>query len=63
MNDTLAPTGKHNFGVMKTRVVTNSEDMKHVPGAKLKALTQRSLLALDIADNVYACGAGESSSC
>jgi len=29
--------GKHNFGVMKTRVVTNSEDMKHVPGAKLKA--------------------------
>merc|ERR1712205_222540 len=26
--------GKHNFGVMKTRVVTNAEDMKHVPGAK-----------------------------
>lgn len=29
--------GKHNFGVMKTRVATNSGDMKHVPGAKIKA--------------------------
>lgn len=29
--------GKHNFGVMKTRVVTNEANMKHVPGAKIKA--------------------------
>lgn len=29
--------GKHNFGVAKMRVVTNSHDLKHVPGAKLKA--------------------------
>merc|ERR1712070_1098797 len=28
--------GKHNFGVMKTRVATSTADMKHVPGAKLK---------------------------
>ena len=33
----ISLAGKHNFGVMKTRVVTNGEDMKHVPGAKLKA--------------------------